>query len=137
MMINLEKLKELKACNSGVDNFAKYHGNLSFDIADALLLPNVPYSDKKWLISLAVPKETYKTWITGVLSVMRDTYPTTFFDQIELRGCINLVDNFTASPFPEQAEAAFKAAEAIVEHVTAIDSAQWQSMNLFLLTSYL
>ena len=135
-MINLDKLKELKACESGLVNFARYNRTFSGSVADALLLDRVPYSDKKWLISLAVPRKTYRSWILEVVKIIRDSYSPIFLDQIELRGCINLVDNFTYSPFPEQAEAAFKAAESIVDYVSRGNLAQ-QDMNLFLITSYL
>jgi len=77
--ITIEYLKELDACQDGLDNVIKHYPNCDMLMSKFLALEKVSYADKTWLIEKVVNVNTLQIWAVecaeNVLHIFENKYP--------------------------------------------------------------
>jgi hypothetical protein len=136
MIINLQTLESLLACNSGYKNFARNHPNFNGTLAESLALESVPYTDKIWLINKVVSKPTKESWIKNCLLSLIESYTTQQLSDMNILNCIVQINKHITSSDSATKDLAIQTAESITHHVASLHPSQ-QTTNLTLLINLL
>jgi hypothetical protein len=90
-IINKDVIKALSPCESGYKNYLIYYENFNGSLEEFLLLENIPYSDKVWLIRKICVRDELVLWscrcVESVLHLYEKKYPHDF----RPRKCIEVI----------------------------------------------
>ena len=78
-LINKDIIASLKPCSSKFDNYLKHYKDFNGDLFDFILLENITYSDKIWVVTRLFTKEQNAKWsllcASKVLSIFEQSFP--------------------------------------------------------------
>lgn len=79
MRINTKTIKMLNPCESRFNNYLNYYKNFDSDLLDFILLENITYNDKVWVVTRLFTKEQNVKWsllcASKVLEIFENKYP--------------------------------------------------------------
>lgn len=112
MKINAEIIRKFNPCDGRFNNYLKHYGDQTFDIQDFIVLENITYSDKVWVVTRLFTKEQNIKWsilcASKVLSIFEEKYP----NDKRPRHALEAVEKYLNEPSEMNENAAYAAANA-------------------------
>jgi len=136
MNISAKVLESLKACEEGYKNFVKYHPTFNGTLAESLLLPNIAYENKLWLISTVVDKNILEKWVEDCIVYIIFSYPESYLNGDKIKGTLTNILTLLNSTSEEEHLYGVMAAEAFKD-IVCIDYPEQKDINLQLLIQLL
>lgn len=136
MNINLNVLKSLNACEEGYKNFAKHYPTFDGTLAEGLILPNVPYENKIWLITTVVDKNIIEEWLTDCIEYIIFSYPESYLNGPKIKGTLTDIHTLLGSSNFYERLQGLMAAEAFKD-IICVDYPEQKDINLQLLIQLL
>lgn len=116
MLINSEIIKKLNPCDDRFNNYLNNYKDFSGSLEDFILLENITYSDKVWVVTRLFTKEQNIKWsilcASKVLSIFEEYNPGDNRPRLALEAA----EIFLNSPNQENANAAYAATAATADY---------------------
>ncbi len=115
--INLEYIKTLNPCRSGLDNFIEHYKDFNGIMVDLLKLEKIPYDDKIWLATRVVDNKILKQWSLDCAITVVDNFNKEYPNDDRIAECLEVTSKYLLgeSTLYELESAARAAAESAAE----------------------
>lgn len=112
MLINTQIIRKLEPCKSRFNNYLHHYESFEGTLKDFILLDNITYSDKVWVVTRLFTKKQNVKWsllcASKVLSIFEEKYP----DDKRPRQALGVVEAWLNNPSEENRQIAYSAAGA-------------------------
>ena len=129
MKINAEYIRTLDPCEDGIVDFETKHPKFNDTIDKLLMLEDISYSNKVWLVTKVVDYKILQIWSVECAEYVIDNYNSVYPEDNRVSNCIEVTKKYlNEEATTEELSAARSAAEsARLAAWSAARSAEWSA----------